>query len=166
MTEGLPPHPSTTATYRSGSVAFDMVVTQSPRMRTCVELARKAAASKLTVLITGETGTGKNIIAQAIHNASERSGGPFVAINCSALSETLLESELFGHEKGAFTGATDLRRGWFELASGPRISRFSRRYSSPSAAASSTRTSTGSRTRPRPACAATPGPATCASFAP
>jgi transcriptional regulator with PAS, ATPase and Fis domain len=72
----------------------------------------------VTVLLLGENGTGKNLIAQAIHNASPRVAGPFVSVNCSAFTETLLESELFGHERGSFTGAERTRRGRFELADG------------------------------------------------
>jgi two-component system response regulator AtoC len=87
-------------------------------MREAVELARRAARARSTVLITGETGTGKEVIAGFLHARSPRSAGPFVKVNCAALPETLLESELFGHERGAFTGA-DLRRvGRFEQASG------------------------------------------------
>jgi Nif-specific regulatory protein len=82
------------------------------------EQVRRVAPTQATVLIRGESGTGKELIARAIHEASPRAGKPFVAINCAALSPTLLESELFGHEKGAFTGATDKKIGKFELADG------------------------------------------------
>lgn len=82
------------------------------------EQVRRVAPTQATVLIRGESGTGKELIARAIHDASPRAGKPFVAINCAALSPTLLESELFGHEKGAFTGATDKKIGKFELADG------------------------------------------------
>jgi transcriptional regulator of aromatic amino acid metabolism len=74
------------------------------------------APSRATILIEGESGTGKELIAQAIHQASPRSRGPFVAVHCAALSENLLESELFGHERGSFTGATERRIGRFESA--------------------------------------------------
>src|SRR6185312_8009264 len=78
----------------------------------------QAAASKATILIEGESGTGKELIAQAIHQASPRARGPFIAVHCAALSEGLLESEIFGHERGAFTGAAERRIGRFESADG------------------------------------------------
>jgi two-component system response regulator FlrC len=89
-----------------------------PRMNAVVESLRKVARTMATVLLVGESGTGKEVAARAIHRESERFAGPFVAINCAALSENLLESELFGHEKGAFTGATAVKRGRIELAAG------------------------------------------------
>ncbi|MHC4391419.1 MAG: sigma-54-dependent transcriptional regulator [Planctomycetota bacterium] len=85
------------------------------------ELLRRAAASDVGVLLTGESGTGKEVAARAIHAESPRRSGPFVAVNCGAIPEKLIESELFGHSKGAFTGATESRRGQFELASGGTI---------------------------------------------
>ena len=85
-------------------------------LRDTIRLARLAAASNAPVLITGETGTGKSLLAKHIHYNGSRAKRPFVSVNCAALPESLAESELFGHEKGAFTGATDLRRGVFEMA--------------------------------------------------
>lgn len=87
-------------------------------MEELLSLVRSAAETDITVLVQGETGTGKELVARAIHNLSQRSERRFVAINCGALHETLLESELFGHEKGAFTGATSQRKGVFEFADG------------------------------------------------
>ncbi len=92
------------------------VVGQSRRMQQVFTEIHQAAPGRSTVLLRGESGTGKEVIAQAMHNHSPRAEGPFVRVNCAALSETLLESELFGHEKGAFTGATQERKGRFELA--------------------------------------------------
>ncbi|MDY7226728.1 sigma-54-dependent transcriptional regulator [Hyalangium rubrum] len=89
-----------------------------PVMAPVVEALKKVARTNATVLLLGESGTGKEVAAHAIHRMSERAQGPFVAINCATLSESLLESELFGHEKGAFTGATDRKRGRIELAHG------------------------------------------------
>jgi two-component system response regulator HydG len=97
---------------------FDSVVAESPQMLSVLALARKMAKSEATALITGESGTGKELVARAIHCDGTRSTGPFVAVNCAQFTGTLLGSELFGHEKGAFTGATDLHRGRFELADG------------------------------------------------
>jgi two-component system, NtrC family, response regulator AtoC len=89
-----------------------------PSMRRVVEALKKVAVTPATVLLLGESGTGKEVAARAVHRWSDRKAGPFVAINCAALAENLLESELFGHEKGAFTGASGLRRGRIELAAG------------------------------------------------
>jgi DNA-binding NtrC family response regulator len=97
---------------------YRLVGGESPKMRAAIETARKAAASKSTVLLLGESGTGKEIFARAIHNWSERKDEPFIAINCVGLSKELLESELFGHERGAFTGAHQLKKGKMELADG------------------------------------------------
>jgi DNA-binding NtrC family response regulator len=94
------------------------LVARSERMIDTLEAAARIARSKGTVLITGESGTGKERVASFIHQNSPRSGGPFVRVNCAALSEQLLESELFGHEKGAFTGAHKRHQGRFELADG------------------------------------------------
>jgi two-component system response regulator FlrC len=90
----------------------------APTMGPVVEALRKVAPTQATVLLVGESGTGKEVAARALHQWSERSEGPFIAVNCAALTETLLESELFGHEKGAFTGAVAQRRGRIELAQG------------------------------------------------
>ncbi len=89
-----------------------------PAMKPAVESMRKVAKTAATVLLVGESGTGKEVAARCVHNWSDRFGGPFVAINCASLTDTLLESELFGHEKGAFTGAHEQRRGRIELAHG------------------------------------------------
>jgi len=96
----------------------ETIVGDSPALRAAVDLARRVAPTRSTVLITGETGTGKELIAGLIHSGSARSDGPLVKVNCAALPETLLESELFGHERGAFTGADRQRTGRFEEASG------------------------------------------------
>jgi len=100
---------------------FDNIVATSPGMQKILDLVRRVAKSTATVLIEGESGTGKEVIAHAIHNYSLRSDGPFVAINCGALPETLLESELFGYVKGAFTGANLTKKGLFEEANGGTI---------------------------------------------
>jgi two-component system, NtrC family, response regulator AtoC len=94
------------------------LVAADPLMLAVAEQIRKVAATNATVLLLGESGTGKEVAARAVHAESPRGKGPFVAVNCAAITETLLESEIFGHEKGAFTGATEARRGRFELADG------------------------------------------------
>lgn len=95
---------------------MDRLIGDSPAMRRVKEQVRAVADSHGTVLIVGESGSGKEVVARAIHEMSSRSASPFLAVNCAALNESLLESELFGHEKGAFTGADKLRKGRFELA--------------------------------------------------
>jgi DNA-binding NtrC family response regulator len=100
---------------------YRLVVGQSAKMREAMETAQKAAVSNATVLLLGESGTGKEIFARAIHNWSNRKDQPFVAINCVGLSKELLESELFGHERGAFTGADQLKKGKLELANGGTV---------------------------------------------
>jgi len=98
--------------------ASERIIGDSPALRSALDLAKRVAPTRSTVLITGETGTGKELIAGLIHRASPRAQGPLVKVNCAALPETLLESELFGHERGAFTGADRQRIGRFEEANG------------------------------------------------
>lgn len=106
--------------YLKGHVAqftFADIVTASPTMQRVIAQAKEFAMAEATILITGETGSGKEMLAQSIHNASRRKNGPFVAVNCAAVPESLLESELFGYEEGAFTGARKGgKKGYFELA--------------------------------------------------
>ena len=97
---------------------LENIVGESPNMNQVFELVRQVAPTRTTVLITGESGTGKELIARAIHNLSPRGRQPLVTVHCAALSSTLLESELFGHEKGSFTGAHERRVGRFEQAQG------------------------------------------------
>lgn len=115
----LPPDPELIAAIlRQASGERHALVARDPAMLACLRRAEQVAASEASVLITGESGTGKEVLARHIHQRSRRSGGPFVAMNCAALPETLLESEMFGHEKGAFTGAVGRRVGKFEAADG------------------------------------------------
>jgi DNA-binding NtrC family response regulator len=100
---------------------FDMIVGQSRAMQEALGLAERVARTDANVLLLGESGTGKEVFAQAIHAASKRSEAPFVPVNCGALPETLLESELFGHERGAFTGAIRTKPGRFEFAEGGTV---------------------------------------------
>jgi DNA-binding NtrC family response regulator len=100
---------------------YHFVLGKSTKLKEATEIAKKVAASKATVLLLGESGTGKEIFARAIHLWSERKNQPFVAINCVGLSKELLESELFGHEKGAFTGADQLKKGKMELGNGGTV---------------------------------------------
>lgn len=103
---------------RSLTVRAKALVFEDERSRSVLRRLEQVAPSHATVLVIGETGTGKEIVARHIHELSPRARGPFVAINCGAFSETLVESELFGHEKGAFTGALTTKQGWFEAADG------------------------------------------------
>jgi two-component system response regulator HydG len=96
----------------------DKVVAKSQGFRTALDLARRVAHSNANILVTGESGTGKEVIARTIHESGNRSSGPFIAINCAAIPETLLEAELFGYAKGSFTGAIDKKAGLFEEAEG------------------------------------------------
>jgi DNA-binding NtrC family response regulator len=101
--------------------SFQDIISKNPRMLSIFSLVRDVADQRSTVLIEGESGTGKEMIARAIHCCSDRAARPFVAVSCAALTETLLESELFGHEKGSFTGAVARRKGKFESADGGTI---------------------------------------------
>jgi DNA-binding NtrC family response regulator len=105
----------------SGRWRFHDLLSRNSRMQEIFGLVKEVASLRSTVLITGESGTGKELVARALHFSGERSGKPFVGVSCAALSETLLESELFGHEKGSFTGAAERRKGKFELAEGGTI---------------------------------------------
>jgi DNA-binding NtrC family response regulator len=103
------------------NLAYDNFIGEAPATQKLIDLLEKVAVTDTTVLITGESGSGKELAAKLIHNRSPRKDKPFIAVNCAALTETLLESELFGHEKGAFTGAIARKPGRFELADGGTI---------------------------------------------
>ncbi|HEV3204823.1 MAG TPA: sigma-54 dependent transcriptional regulator, partial [Gemmataceae bacterium] len=105
-------------TQLQNSYSFQNMISKNPHMHAVFELINNLAHTNTTVLIEGETGTGKEKVAEAIHQLSINRSGPFIAVNCAALPETLLESELFGHEKGAFTNAIGQRQGRFEMANG------------------------------------------------
>src|SRR4051794_7554854 len=98
------------------SVRARALVFEDPASRALFARLEQVAKADVTVLITGETGTGKEIVARHAHDRSARASAPFVAVNCGALSPSLMESELFGHEKGSFTGALSTKAGWFEAA--------------------------------------------------
>ena len=100
---------------------FHGIIGQSRKMREVFDLVQKVADCDSTILLNGETGTGKGMVARAIHQRSKRENKPFISINCGAIPENLLESELFGHVRGAFTGATCSKQGKFELADGGTI---------------------------------------------
>jgi transcriptional regulator with PAS, ATPase and Fis domain len=106
---------------RLSSLKVEDLRTTNAAMTRCISLAKLAAKSEVPIVLLGETGTGKTLLAQAIHNSSARAEGPFISFNASAMSDTLLESQLFGHEKGAFTGAQQTVKGKFELANGGTI---------------------------------------------
>ena len=114
------PQPARPVMQKAGDapVLEKPIIGQNPKLLQLMDRARSVASSKATVLILGESGTGKEVFARFIHQESDRRNGPFVALNCAALPEGLLESELFGHEKGAFTGAIVTKKGKFELADG------------------------------------------------
>lgn len=100
---------------------YSKMIGTSPKMKDLMEVISQVATSKASVLVTGESGVGKELVADAIHQLSPRRNGPFIKVHCAALTESLLESELFGHEKGSFTGATSTKKGRFELANGGTI---------------------------------------------
>jgi DNA-binding NtrC family response regulator len=104
--------------HTTGRTSFDDLIGASPAMTMVKRLGERAAKSSIPILITGESGVGKEVIARAVHGSSERAGKPFVAVNCGAIPENLVESILFGHEKGSFTGATDKHLGKFQEANG------------------------------------------------
>jgi DNA-binding NtrC family response regulator len=101
--------------------SFHDIISKNPKMQEIFQLIQEISSLKSTVLIQGESGTGKELIARAIHYSGDRASKPFICVSCAALAETLLESELFGHEKGAFTGAVSQKKGKFELADGGTI---------------------------------------------
>jgi DNA-binding NtrC family response regulator len=115
---GLATHAGRLERELAGRGVLGEMVGDSPAMREIFHMVQQSAPTKATILITGESGSGKELAARAIHQLSPRRGGPFFAVNCAAMPETLMESELFGHEKGAFTGAVEKRAGCFELAHG------------------------------------------------
>ncbi len=116
-----PPHSTLGGRKAQWPTGGPQIVGRHPAMQRVLALARQVAKSKATVLVSGESGTGKEMFARCLHAWSDRASGPFVAVNCAALPEHLLESELFGHEKGAFTGAIARKMGKFELANGGTI---------------------------------------------
>jgi two-component system response regulator FlrC len=117
----LEPSPLSCATPASDGFACESLIARDPKTLKTLSLARRVAPTPATVLLLGESGTGKEVLARCIHTNSKRASGPFVAVNCAALAPTLIESELFGHEKGSFTGASDRHAGVFERANGGTI---------------------------------------------
>ena len=110
------------AGYDGRDATLDDFESSDRPMQACLDRARLAARTDLPVLILGESGTGKTLLARAIHNSSQRASAPFISFNAAALSDTLLDSQLFGHERGAFTGAQSRLKGKFELADAARCS--------------------------------------------
>jgi len=117
----LEPSPLSCAAPASDGFACESLIARDPKTLKTLTLARKVAPTPATVLLLGESGTGKEVLARCIHLNSKRAAGPFVAVNCAAFAPTLIESELFGHEKGSFTGAADRHAGVFERANGGTI---------------------------------------------
>src|SRR5436189_568818 len=97
------------------------IIGNSPLLEHAIDVARQVATTEISVLISGESGVGKEVFPQIIHQNSARKHGPYIAVNCGAIPEGTMDSELFGHEKGAFTGATESRKGYFEVANGGTI---------------------------------------------
>ena len=97
------------------------IIGDDPQLNHALDTALQVAPTDLSVLVTGESGVGKEVIPQIIHNNSPRKHGPYIAVNCGAIPEGTMDSELFGHEKGAFTGAIETRKGYFEVANGGTI---------------------------------------------
>jgi len=97
------------------------IIGNSPKLNRAIEVAGQVAPTDISVLVTGESGTGKEIMPQIIHQLSQRKHGPYIAVNCGAIPEGTIDSELFGHEKGSFTGAHESRKGYFEEANGGTI---------------------------------------------
>jgi len=114
----IPAHPAEAADAEIATEPAYRIVGRSPLLHEAIDLARKVAPTSVPVLICGESGTGKELFAHLIHHASRRAQAPYLRVNCAAISDSLLESELFGHERGAFTGAVQRRKGRFELAHG------------------------------------------------
>jgi DNA-binding NtrC family response regulator len=115
----LPPNAELIAAVLAAATEeSDTVIAADPAMQACLAMAAQVAPSEATILVTGESGSGKEVIAKYLHRMSKRANGPFIAVNCAAIPEALLESELFGHEKGSFTGAVARRIGKFEEANG------------------------------------------------
>ncbi len=145
----LPPDPELIAAIlQAASGDSHAMIVRDPAMHAVVRRAEQVAAAEASVLITGESGTGKEVMARHIHRRSRRAAGPFVALNCAAIPENLLESELFGHEKGAFSGAVARRIGKFEAASGRHAAAGRDQRNGPEAAGQAASRAAGTRDRP------------------